>query len=105
MVGFLTLNKAAGGRGMSPTTRRSSQATASALCPSPGIYVRVVDRAAPYSKKPSNRIMTEQLFGVAQAMNLIPDDPEETLGRALVPALPWGDVAPSAPGRSGDPRR
>ena len=65
-----------------------------------GIYVRVVDRDAPYNKEAEHRIMTEQLFGVAQAMNLIPDDPEaeETLGRALVPASPWGAVAPSAPG-------
>ena len=63
-----------------------------------GIYVRVVDRDAPYNKEAEHRIMTEQLFDVAQAMNLIPDDPEETLGRALVPASPWGAVAPSAPG-------
>jgi hypothetical protein len=63
-----------------------------------GIYVRVVDRDAAYNKEAEHRIMTEQLFGVGQAMNLIPDDPEETLGRALVPASPWGAVAPSAPG-------
>jgi hypothetical protein len=63
-----------------------------------GIYVRVVDHDAPYNKEAEHRIMTEQLFGVAQAMKLIPDDPEETLGRALVPASPWGAVAPSAPG-------
>jgi hypothetical protein len=63
-----------------------------------GIYVRVVDRDAPYSKEAEHRIMTEQLFGVADAMGLTPDDPEETLGRALVPASPWGAVAPSAPG-------
>ena len=63
-----------------------------------GIYVRVVDRNAAYNKDAEHRIMTEQLFGVAEAMNLIPDDPEETLGRALVPASPWGAVAPSAPG-------
>jgi hypothetical protein len=63
-----------------------------------GIYVRVVDREALYNKEAEHRIMTEQLFGVGQAMNLIPDDPEETLGRALVPASPWGAVAPSAPG-------
>jgi len=63
-----------------------------------GIYVRVVDRDALYNKEAEHRIMTEQLFGVGQAMNLIPDDPEETLGRALVPASPWGAVAPSAPG-------
>jgi hypothetical protein len=63
-----------------------------------GIYVRVVDRDALYNKEAEHRIMTEQLFGVAQAMNLIPDDPEETLGRALVPASPWGAVTPSAPG-------
>ena len=63
-----------------------------------GIYVRVVDRDAAYNKEAEHRIMTEQLFGVGQAMNLIPDDPEETLGRALVPASPWGAVAPSVPG-------
>jgi len=63
-----------------------------------GIYVRAVDRDAAYNKDAEHRIMTEQLFGVGEAMNLIPDDPAETLGRALVPASPWGAVAPSAPG-------
>jgi hypothetical protein len=63
-----------------------------------GIYARVVDRDAAFNKDAELRIMTEQLFGVAAAMNLIPDDPEETLGRALVPASPWGAVAPSALG-------
>jgi hypothetical protein len=63
-----------------------------------GIYARVVDRNSAFNKDAELRIMTEQLFGVAAAMNLIPDDPEETLGRALVPASPWGTVAPSAPG-------
>ena len=63
-----------------------------------GIYARVVDRDAAFNKDAELRIMTEQLFGVGAAMNLIPDDPEETLGRALVPASPWGAVAPSAPG-------
>ena len=63
-----------------------------------GIYARVVDRNATFNKDAELRIMTEQLFGVAAAMNLIPDQPEETLGRALVPASPWGAVAPSAPG-------
>jgi hypothetical protein len=63
-----------------------------------GIYARVVDRNGQFNKDAEHRIMTEQLFGVAKAMNLIPDDPEETLGRALVPASPWGDVTPSAPG-------
>ncbi|BBX63625.1 hypothetical protein MSAS_27990 [Mycobacterium saskatchewanense] len=63
-----------------------------------GIYVRVVDRDGPYNKEAEHRIMTEQLFGVGRAMNLVPDDPEETLGQALVPASPWGSVAPSAPG-------
>src|SRR5271167_1033846 len=62
------------------------------------IYSRVVDRNSAYNKDAELRIMTEQLFGVAAAMNLIPDDPEETLGRALVPASSWGTVAPSAPG-------
>ena len=63
-----------------------------------GISARVVDRDAAYNKDAEQRIMTEQLFGVAEAMNLTPDDPEETLGRALVPAASWGAVAPSAPG-------
>jgi hypothetical protein len=63
-----------------------------------GIYARVVDRNATFNKDAEHRIMTEQLFGVAAAMNLVPDDPEETLGRALVPASPWGALAPSAPG-------
>ena len=63
-----------------------------------GIYARVVDPNGTFNKDAELRIMTEQLFGVAQAMNLIPDDPEETLGRALVPASPWGPVTPSAPG-------
>jgi hypothetical protein len=40
-----------------------------------GIYVRVVDRDAAYNKEAEQRIMTEQLFGVGEAMNLIPDDP------------------------------
>src|SRR6201987_1427057 len=63
-----------------------------------GIYARVVDRNGQFNKDAEHRIMTEQLFGVAAAMNLVPDDPEETLGRALVPASPWGAVAPLAPG-------
>jgi hypothetical protein len=63
-----------------------------------GIYARVVDRNAAFNKDAEHRIMTEQLFGVGAAMGLTPDDPEETLGRAFVPASPWGTVAPSAPG-------
>src|SRR5580693_9436044 len=63
-----------------------------------GIYARVVDRDAAYNKDAEQRVMTEQLFGVGEAMGLTPDDPEETLGRAFVPASPWGTVAPSAPG-------
>ena len=61
-----------------------------------GIYARVVDRNADITAE--QRIMTEQLFGVAEAMNLVPDDPEETLGRGVVPASSWGAVRPSAPG-------
>ena len=63
-----------------------------------GIYARVVDRNAAFNKDAELRIMTEQLFGVGEAMGLTPDDPEETLGRAFVPASPWGAVASSAPG-------
>jgi hypothetical protein len=63
-----------------------------------GIYARVVDRDSAFNKDAEQRIMTEQLFGVGEAMGLTPDDPEETLGKALVPASPWGAVPPSAPG-------
>jgi hypothetical protein len=63
-----------------------------------GIYARVVDRNGAFNRDAELRIMTEQLFGVGEAMGLTPDDPEETLGRAFVPASPWGTVAPSAPG-------
>jgi hypothetical protein len=63
-----------------------------------GIYARVVDRDAAYNKDAEQRVMTEQLFGVGEAMGLTPDDPDETLGLALVPAASWGSVAPSAPG-------
>jgi len=63
-----------------------------------GIYARVVDRNAAFNKDAELRRMTEQLFGVGEAMGLTPDDPEETLGLAFVPASPWGDVPPSAPG-------
>jgi hypothetical protein len=63
-----------------------------------GIYARVVDRNSAFNKDAELRIMTEQLFGVGEAMGLTPDDPEETLGRAFVPASPWGTVAPSVPG-------
>jgi hypothetical protein len=63
-----------------------------------GIYARLVDRNSAVNKDAELRIMTEQLLGVGEAMGLTPDDPEETLGRAFVPASPWGAVPPSAPG-------
>lgn len=63
-----------------------------------GIYARVVDRRAPFNRDAEWRVMTDQLFGVGEALNLVPDDPDETLGRALVPASPWGSVPASAPG-------
>jgi hypothetical protein len=63
-----------------------------------GIYARVVDRKVAFNREAEWRIMTEQLFGVGAAMNLVPDDPDETLGRALVPASPWGRIPSSAPG-------
>src|SRR6201987_4234787 len=63
-----------------------------------GIYARVVDRDSAFNKDAELRIMTEQLFGVGEAMGLTPDDPEEPLGLAFVPASPWGAVPPSAPG-------
>src|ERR1700730_1402706 len=52
-----------------------------------GIYARVVDRNSAFNNDAELRIMTEQLFGVAAAMNLIPDYPEDTLPRELLPSI------------------
>ena len=63
-----------------------------------GILARVVDADSGFDKEHELNVMTEQLFGLADSMGLEIDDPDETLARALVPASPWGKVAPSRPG-------
>lgn len=63
-----------------------------------GIIARVVDAGSGFDKDKELDIMTEELFGIGQSIGLVPDDPEETLARALVPASDFGKIAPSAPG-------
>lgn len=63
-----------------------------------GIFARVVDADGGFDKEEELDVMTEELHGVSAAMGLVPDDPEETLARALVPAAPWSAIPPSLPG-------
>jgi hypothetical protein len=63
-----------------------------------GIFARVVDADSGFDKDKELDVMTDELYGVSAAMGLIPDDPQETLPRALVPAAPWSNIAPSQPG-------
>ena len=63
-----------------------------------GIIARVVDADSGFDKDKELDIMTEELFGIGKSLGLTPDDPDETLARALVPASEFGKIAPSAPG-------
>ncbi len=63
-----------------------------------GIFARVVDADSGFDKDSELDVMTAELHGVSAAMGFVPDDPDETFARALVPAAPWSTVAPSAPG-------
>jgi hypothetical protein len=63
-----------------------------------GIFARVVDSDSGFDKDEQLKIMTDELLGVADVMKLSADDLDQTLALALVPASPWGKVAPSAPG-------
>lgn len=63
-----------------------------------GIVARVVDADADYDKQAEIGRMTEELFGMADALGLVPDDPDETMASALIPAAPFGGKVVSAPG-------
>ena len=63
-----------------------------------GIIARVVDTAARVDKDSELSTMTDELYGIGAALGLEPHDPEETLGRAMVPASPVRAPGPSAPG-------
>ncbi|MCB1126658.1 MAG: hypothetical protein KDM81_09200 [Verrucomicrobiae bacterium] len=63
-----------------------------------GIVARVVDSDSGFDKDEELQIMTDELLGMAAAMGLSPDDIDETLAKAMVPASPWGKIAPSGPG-------
>ena len=63
-----------------------------------GIVARIFEADSGFDKDAEMAIMTEELFGLGDALGLVPDDPEETMARALVPGYPWGKVPPSMPG-------
>lgn len=63
-----------------------------------GILARVVDADSGFDKEHELATMERELFAVGDACGLVPDDPEETLGRALVPASSFGRVPASAGG-------
>ncbi|QUR69161.1 hypothetical protein [Mycobacterium spongiae] len=63
-----------------------------------GIIARVVNSDSGFDKQRELDTMTDELYGLAAAMGMTPDDPEETLGRCCVPAAPWEKTAPSQPG-------
>ena len=63
-----------------------------------GIFARVVDADSGFDKDAELATMTAQLHGVATGLGLVIDDAAETLAGALVPASPWGKVAPSRQG-------
>jgi len=63
-----------------------------------GIFARVVDVGSGFDKDEELAIMTDELFGVGDALGLEPDDPDETLARALVPAAGFWGAPASAPG-------
>jgi hypothetical protein len=63
-----------------------------------GIFARVVDADSGFDKDAELATMTDELLTVADSLGLVADDLDETLGRALVPASPWGSVPRSRPG-------
>ncbi|MDN5746352.1 MAG: hypothetical protein L0H31_14715 [Nocardioidaceae bacterium] len=63
-----------------------------------GITARLVAADSGFNKAAELEAMQDELFGVADALGLTPDDPDETLGTALVPASRFGSVPPSATG-------
>ncbi|MFC3226427.1 hypothetical protein ACFOGJ_04255 [Marinibaculum pumilum] len=63
-----------------------------------GLLTRTVPADCAFDPQRELEVMTEELFGLGAAFGLLPDEPEQTLGCALVPAAPeWGTIR-SAPG-------
>jgi len=62
-----------------------------------GIMVGEVSQRAGFDKQPEIDIMTDELYGIADALNMDVHDPEETLFSGLIPGSPW-KAPESAPG-------
>ena len=62
-----------------------------------GIMVGEVYPGAGYDKQPEIDIMTEELYGIADALNMDVHDPDETLFSGFIPGSPW-KAPESAPG-------
>jgi hypothetical protein len=63
-----------------------------------GINARAVDLKKPVDKEREFGVLLEELAGCAEMMGLIPVDPEETTGKAFVPAPPVTAPKSSLPG-------
>lgn len=63
-----------------------------------GIFARVVNADAGVDKDAEIKIMTSELLGVARSLGLEPDDLEQTLAGAMVPAGGFWGAPDSAPG-------
>lgn len=62
------------------------------------IVARVVDGDSGFDKDEELDIMTDELFGISEALGLEADDPEETLAKACVPGSSYRRPKRSAPG-------
>ena len=63
-----------------------------------GIVARVVKADSGFVKDTELERMTDELIGMGAALGLEADDPDETMGRALVPSSSFGGVPDSARG-------
>jgi hypothetical protein len=63
-----------------------------------GINARAVDVDKPIDKEREFEVLLEELGGCAEMMGLLPVDPEETTGRAFVPAPRLFPIKASLPG-------
>lgn len=62
------------------------------------ILARVVDSNSGFNKEEELDIMTDELFGITDALGFEIDDPEETLAKACVPGSSYRKPPRSAPG-------
>jgi len=54
-----------------------------------GIIVGQVSQRAGYDKQQELETISEELYGIADALNLEVDDPDETLFAGMIPGSPW----------------